>query len=369
MGCLSCTLRMLRTITKPYTRGNGVIGRDISWICNHVKFGTVHLGEYVRGELIISTQKWNEVKNRYKEFSNARNFVSGITNRKRVDKTLLSYLDFIAFEYISLSSCCTFSDQFALLERRGFNVVFNDAIQKKDINESHLSLLLQTRSQVCKYEIDGIILSSNSVHKRVKSDKTYPSYSKAFKKNVMFVETQVVGVSWNPSMYGILKPLVHIKKVVIDNVNVQNVTGHNARYIEEHKIGKGSVVRITRSGGVIPKITHVIQGCARPSMPSRANMNWVWNDTHVDIILKDPLSNEIVQMKRIEHLLIKLNIKCIKAGKNVKKLYTHGVRTIKDLFLLSETKLNDMKIPGIGQKIIAHNRSRNTTDTEEDDNS
>ena len=65
-----------------YTRGNGMVGQDISWIIEFINIGKLTNG-MVRGELIVSKNNWEKIKTLYPKYSNARNFVSGYTGRCR----------------------------------------------------------------------------------------------------------------------------------------------------------------------------------------------------------------------------------------------------------------------------------------------
>jgi DNA ligase (NAD+) len=52
-------------------------------------------------------------------------------------------------------------------------------------------------------------------------------------------------------------PVVEIDPINIGGVTIKNVTGHNAKFVYENKIGKGSIIKIVRSGDVIPYILSV----------------------------------------------------------------------------------------------------------------
>lgn len=66
------------------------------------------------------------------------------------------------------------------------------------------------------------------------------------------IEVGVVDVLWNPSRHGLLKPIVKYDKVKLCGAYLEQATAHNARFIVENNIGPGSVIKITRSGDVIP---------------------------------------------------------------------------------------------------------------------
>ena len=104
-----------------YTRGNGKVGQDIS------KFiGKLHMPEpqnipqniVVRGEFIIRQDIFKVYYGA--NFSNARNFVSGVINSKSPSIEKLGHVDFVAYELIKPE--LKPSDQFEFLKKNGFIV-------------------------------------------------------------------------------------------------------------------------------------------------------------------------------------------------------------------------------------------------------
>ena len=79
----------------------------------------------------------------------------------------------------------------------------------------------------------------------------------------------------------VLKPFVQIEPVKVDGVTILEF---NAKFIEDNMMGLGAIIRIIRSGHVIPHIEEVIEKASIPLMPKE---DYEWNDTHVDIILKN----------------------------------------------------------------------------------
>ena len=334
---------------KAITRGNGLVGRDISWISDCITLGDLKMNEYVRGELIISRDNWNIIKNIFPHYSNARNFIAGYTNQKQINESIVHLFDFIAFEFISKDKIYSFHEQFKILHKKGFRVVPYCTLQT--ITRDCLSKRLRQRLIQSIYDIDGIIISRNQFKQRVTKEKTYPVYSKAFKENTKFKVTRVLSVSWNPSMYGVLKPIIHIEKVLIDGINIENVSGHNARYIVDNKIGQGTIVQVTRSGDVIPTITHIVKESDTIGLPSVSNKQWAWDEQKVNIYLINPNKNREVSIKRLEYFLTCLHTKGIKKG-IISKLAQHSILTPRDFLELTRQKLDTLEIKGIGTKMM-----------------
>ena len=84
--------------------------------------------------------------------------------------------------------------------------------------------------------------------------------------------------------------------VEIGGATITYCSGHNAGFIEKNKIGIGAILQMVRSGDVIPKVHSVVEPADEPSMPT---VPYVWNDSHVDILLQNISENRTVQMKKI----------------------------------------------------------------------
>ena len=105
-----------------------------------------------------------------------------------------------------------------------------------------------------------------------------------------------MNVLWSPSKDGYLKPRIQIEPVVLGGAKIEYATAFNAAFVEEKKLGIGSLVKLVRSGDVIPHIMDVIEPAEKAKMPDVA---YKWNDTHVDIILEDAEQDETVKEKNI----------------------------------------------------------------------
>ncbi|MFN9952718.1 MAG: hypothetical protein ACK55I_06435, partial [bacterium] len=110
--------------------------------------------------------------------------------------------------------------------------------------------LLKTFKSNSEYEIDGIVITHNKKHEL--KDVKNPEYSFAFKANSLLDEAEaiVIDVIWNMSKDRYLKPVVKFHPITLNGVTIKQATGSNADYIVKNKIGKGSIVKIQRSGDV-----------------------------------------------------------------------------------------------------------------------
>jgi NAD-dependent DNA ligase len=297
-----------------YTRGNGSEGTNISDIKDYINFGNVVFPTLkdnqiitdeilIRGEIVMPNSVFNKYKN---EFANARNMVAGIINSKNKDKELLKDLTFIAYSIMTnIPEVKTYEKSLRILKRFGFNTPNYFVFEKQEVNRDILIDLLAKQKSSVDYEIDGLVLSDNILHQEKEGEN--PKFSVAFKVNTEFCEAVVEYIQWNISKNNVIKPRIKIQPVKLNGVTINYVTGFNAKYIDDNQIGKGTVLNITRSGDVIPHIEKVVKSTTA-EMP---DIDYIWNDTFVDIIAINKNGKE-QWIKKISYMFSLLDIKGVK---------------------------------------------------------
>ena len=328
-----------------FTRGSHDFGRDITHLIEPLmgknflvppkklvmgiekEMGVSH-GETIntiaiRGEIIMTTKNFEKYKETKKD---SRSLVNGLVCRKNWDKDDLKVLkdtDFVVFEIVDPRMLKI--KQFKFLEESGYKVPEYKLV--KSISNEELSKILNKRREASKYGIDGIIIEDNNINQIPKS-KT-PDYAFAFKmllgENI--AEVKVLSISWNPSKHGVLVPTVHYEPVVMNGVTMKNATGFNAKYIVDNVIGPGAIIKITRSGDVIPHILETVKPAKEPSLP---NASYSWNSTGVDIILDNMDEDSDVGLKRMINFFTKMEVGNLKEGMLLK-------------FVNSNCELNNIK--------------------------
>ena len=337
---------------KLYTRGNGTIGQDITFLLPQFKLPVVE-GAVIRGEFLISK---NAFETRWKDaFSNARNMVSGLINAKRQPAEKYSDLEFVAYEVIEPQVMPSMAFQY--LKENGFNTVKNGQIlMAQNLTNEFLSKKLVEWRNSLPYEIDGVIVTSDHMYPRRKEN---PKHSFAFKMVLsdQVVEAHVVDVIWAASKDGYLKPRVKITPVSIGGATIEYATGFNAAFIQENKIGVGAIVKLIRSGDVIPHIQEVIQPAASPLFPKVA---YKWNDTNIDIyvdqsvITKDNTFAEQILVKNLLYFFKGMGVKYLSIG-NITNLVHHKYNTVGKILAMKSTDFVEIDGMGatIGEKIVS----------------
>ena len=304
-------------IPKLYTRGNGVVGQDISHFIPY--FNLPNIPDItLRGEFIIKKSVY--IQKYAKDFSNPRNFVAGIINQKNPNPLTCMDINFVTYEVLKptllpikqMDYLNTLISSQEKNKKTAYDVVKYETIST--ITNDFLSeILLKWRSDY-EYEIDGVICMNNAIYERKSGN---PLHAFAFKMvlSEQMAEAKVLNVIWTASKDGYLKPRVQIEPVVLSGVTIEYTTGFNGKFIKEHKIGMGAIIRLIRSGDVIPHIVDIIQPAKEGQMPS---IPYEWNETRVDIILNNKEDDIGVREKNITLFFSNLDVDGLGAG-NVKK--------------------------------------------------
>jgi NAD-dependent DNA ligase/DNA polymerase/3'-5' exonuclease PolX len=328
---------------KLYTRGDGLIGQDISHLIPYLKLPVQSQDLVIRGEIIIKKLVF-EAKYA-KQFANPRNFVAGLVNKKTIDPAIMADLSFVAYEVIK--PVLKPSAQLALLsEGEAVEVVKHLTLPSTELSNERLSeILIQWRSDYA-YEIDGIICIDDKIYPRTTGN---PAHAFAFKMVLsdQVAEALVTDVIWTPSKDGYLKPRVQIEPLTLGGVTIEYATGFNARFIVDKQIGVGALIRLIRSGDVIPHITAVIQPATQPLMPT---VPYEWNATQVDILLTDKANDATVKEKTISGFFTHLAVDGLGPG-NIKRMIEAGYDTVPKILALSEADF--LKVEGFQTK-LAH---------------
>ena len=322
--------------SKLYTRGDGDVGQDVSHFIPYLNLPT-DTDIVVRGEFVMPKATFSS---KYADkFANGRNLVAGTINRLRINDTV-NDIHFVAYEVIRPS--LKPSEQMKFLKDRGFNTVRNET--HTDITNEQLSSLLIDWRVNYDYEIDGVIVTDDHIYPRSSGN---PEYSFAFKMALteQMAETMVIDVEWNASKDGYLKPRVRIEPVHLSGVKIEYTTGFNAAFIESNHIGVGALIQIIRSGDVIPYINAVItpaDQCLMPTVP------YIWNDTHVDIMLENKDDDETVREKNITGFFKGIDVDGLGGG-NVARIIEAGFDTIPKIIQMSKEDL--LTIDGFKEKM------------------
>lgn len=355
-----------------YSRGDGTMGADITRHVKKIRNVPKNIatnGEVVtiRAEIILQPTRFRDLQDKVKSrsgkpYKNPRNMVAGCMNASDNPEIVYANIDLVAYQIID--SEIDKMAQFKQLKDLGFAVAYHSVFVFDDLGEDDLTSYLNKRRELSAYEIDGIVIDVNkaTVRQRINPsrDTLNPAYAVKYKvadaSNV--ADTVVTGVEWNVSKDGYYKPRVQFRPVDLVGVTIQNATGFNAKYIFDNNIGPGAIVKITRSGDVIPFILGVVRHAASPDMPDDPTATWT--ETGVDLVVGDITSNQTVMFERLNDFFSTLEVPHLGEG-NLQKIFDCDFRTPESIMTLTQEDFGSMlnSLP-IGRKVFLGMREKLT---------
>ena len=331
-----------------FTRGDGTIGGDVTYVKNHVRHIPAEIKEYtsliVRGEFVVSRETF---RSKYSElYSTSRNFVNGQIASGHIT-SFINDIDFVAYEIMQIEGgdkLPNITSRYGVLELEGFKVVSHGTLPKQNLIFDTL-MLYKNKRLSSEYDIDGLVLAYD-ISLEVAQILKNPVYAVAFKAILeeQIRDTEVTDVEWNISRYGRYVPVAIYEAVYINGTRLHRASAHNAAHIRDWNMGKGTKIKIRKGGDVIPVIADVrVNENVIPIFPEE--YDWYWKSR--DIILDEIDSNREVQIARITHFFQTIGAKGI-GPKTIEKFWESGLNTIKKVTQAPQAKI--MKLKGFGKK-------------------
>ena len=328
-----------------WTRGDGTFGQKsdehYKLVQNKLKNGQNF--KYTNGEIIMKKETF--LQKYSNDFANPRNLVAGLMNSKTIQNSLS---DCFYIKY-GAETNKIFQTKEEILEELNKNQTIQVPFLVTKISDLNEEIMLSLFKEWSKeFEIDGIIIEINSLQRQLeigRDDSTNnPKFAVAFKSQSFeqTIETEIIQIDWNVSKNGSLKPVARLRPVKLDGVTISNATCNNARYVKDLGLGTGAIVRIVRSGMVIPKIIDVIKSVPF-QMPNVPNIDW--NENGVELMTLTETDEQ--RFKQTVSFFEILEVDNVGEGV-VKQLWDAGFDSVKAILELTPDKLS--KLEGFGKR-------------------
>ena len=255
---------------KAATRGNGVVGEDITLNVKTIKSLPLKLNEdidiEVRGEIFMphkSFEKANEERlaNNEPLFANPRNAAAGtmrqldskIVAKRALDIFLYTIVD--AKKYVNSQK-----EALDFLQSLGFKV--NPYYKLcESIDEVYKQILMfDEKRKTLAYDTDGVVIKINefSLHEKIGYTAKSPKWATAYKFAPEVAETKLLDITYQIGRTGKLTPVAELEPVFLSGSTISRATLHNEDFIVERDVRVGDVVRIHKAGEIIPEVIEVV---------------------------------------------------------------------------------------------------------------
>lgn len=361
-------------LVKAATRGDGVIGEDITLNAYNIKSIPQKIDFYmpleVRGEVYMSKNTLKLLNEKQLEenkepFANCRNAAAGSLRQLDYTITKQRCLDTFIYTLIEPEKYGIKSQYEALMfmKKLGFSVN-SEAKIVKGVSQilDYINNLAIKRPNLA-YDIDGVVIKVNELdlYSTIGNTAKAPKWATAYKFPPEEVPAKLLDIIFTVGRTGRITPNAIIEPTKVAGSTITKATLHNEDYIKEKDLRIGDTIMIHKAGDVIPEVGEVLLD-RRPKDAKPFMM-----------IDKCPECKETIYRDEDEADYFCLNINCPArilesiihfcerkamnidgmGEANVKMLLDMGfIKTVSDIYELEKYSYELKHIPGWGEKSV-----------------
>ncbi len=312
-----------------YTRGDGRKGTDITRVFER---GLQVAGNGVRGqgagEIVVNQTYFNDYL--AETFENARNFQASIIKEKDLEQPALEAIQQGAAVFYPFAQLPSWQGVVSQL-RQHFNTIVSDTLQ------------------AVPYDVDGVVLEvlEPSIKQAMGATRHHHRWQIAYKNNAVSAEVKVLSVTAQTSRSGRVNPVAELEPTKLSGAVIARATAHHYGMVREQGIGPGTVIELTRSGLVIPKIERVLvpQAPQIPDTCPSCHSALVWDSDYLYCLNNSHCPAQIENS--MEHFFRTLANVDGFGAKTIEKLHAAGVTSVYAIYQLS---FSDLQAMGFGDK-------------------
>ncbi len=328
--------------TRLYTRGDGNKGSDITRVFQR---GLGILNDTERGqgpgEIVVRRSYFESHLSNHFEYP--RNFQASLIKEKELDHFAKDAINAKAALFVPFKQLPFWQGSI-----KEFKNQFSDIVPELESGVD--------------FDIDGVVFEIVNIDLKAHmgSNRKFHRWQIAYKENKEKAQVRVLSITAQVGRTGKITPVAELEPTQLSGATIYRATGHHYGLVKEQGLGAGSVVELTRSGMVIPKINKVLK-TAEVDIPSNCpscSTHLIWDSDFLMCSNTNSCPDQVVG-KMIYFFKILANNDGFGQA-TIQKLYDEGIRQLSDIYLLTLDQLTSM---GFGEKTSKNlidqlNRSR-----------
>lgn len=353
------------TLIQSETRGNGAVGELITH--NARVFDNLPVSIYmdkkfeIEGEAIITKDDFYNINLKLKDgekYKNPRNLASGSVRQLDNKIAKARHVKFIAWKIPY--GFTRFTDSFKFAEDLGFDVVPYSKYNSKTDDINIIVESLKKHADEKGYPIDGLVITYNDVEygKSLGMTGHHPRHSLAFKFYDEEELTTLKDIEWGMGKTGQLTPVAIFDDVEIDGTTVNRASLHNVSILKELQLGIGDEITVYKANQIIPQLRENLTKSNTVTIPSTCPICGSPtkivkdNDSEVLMCTNENCSGKL--LGKLCHAVSKnsLNIEGLSEATIQKFINLGWLKSIKDIYHLSEHLSEMYKLEGFGKKSV-----------------
>ncbi|BHH84725.1 BRCT domain-containing protein [Desulforhopalus sp. 52FAK] len=301
-----------------YTRGDGRKGTDIS---RAFARGLQVAGSGERGlgpgEIVVAKSYFKA--HLAQHFENSRNFQASLIKEKELEEPAAKAMVEGAALFYPFSELPHWQGSWAELSA-DFEAVVGKLWEAVD------------------YDIDGIVFEiiDETVKEHMGATRHHHRWQIAYKQNSEMANVRVLNVVAQTSRSGRVNPVAEIEPTRLSGALIQRATAHHYGMVRDNGIGAGALIRLSRSGEVIPKIEEVLESVT-PQLPKTCpscDSALVWESDY--LVCVNVMDCAAQKTHSIEHFFKVLGNVDGFGPSSIAKIYAGGVETLPEIYSLKE---------------------------------
>ena len=314
---------------KLYTRGDGNKGSDITRVFERGlgTFNNSHRGQGP-GEIVVKRSYFE--KHLSGHFEYPRNFQASLIKEKELDQFAKDAIANEAALFVPFSQLPFWAGSISEFTNN-FNSIVSDLESGVD------------------FDIDGVVFEivNSELKSHMGSNRKFHRWQIAFKENKEKAQVKVLSVTAQVGRTGKITPVAELEPTQLSGATIYRASGHHYGLVKEQGLGSGSIIELTRSGLVIPKINKVIRSVEAeiPSKCPSCDENLTWESDFLMCLNHEACKDQIIGKIIYFYKVLANNDGFGEA--TIQKLYDEGIRNVGDIYKLTEFELVSM---GFGEK-------------------
>jgi DNA ligase (NAD+) len=254
--------------TRGATRGDGVVGEDVTQNLRTIKAIPMRIGEVpglieVRGEVYLPRSAFEELNEKRSAageaaFANPRNAAAGSLRQLDPNVTASRPLSIWCYGMSAQrdGELPTHAEELDWLRDRGFKVNADTAIHESADDVVERCRWWEERRESLDFEIDGVVIKvdQRTLWRELGVVGREPRWAVAWKFPPITATTKLNHIFWNVGRTGALFPFAALEPVRVGGVTVSTATLHNEEDLARKDVREGDEVVVTRAGDVIPQV-------------------------------------------------------------------------------------------------------------------
>ena len=266
-------------LTRILTRGNGVVGSNITYLKNSIKGFPLKINYQghlvVRGEAAISYTDFeminDTIEDNDEKYANPRNLASGTLSLDDLEKVKERHVCFHAFTLVYLEETIgSWGERMDFLEKEGFTVVDREAVTTENLVDAIARWTEKVETGKMDIPVDGLVICYDDTDYAASGSVTGHHAARAgyaFKWQDVSAKTRLDHIEWSCAA-STISPVAVFEPVQLEGTTVCRASLCNISEMERLGIGENCGLEIIKANKIIPKCIAVTESSGSFEIPS-----------------------------------------------------------------------------------------------------